>query len=368
MQLGVFLDIDGVLTDEPINMQLGRMLNVDAELKEIEDNFNKGYYDNTKFNQKFIPLFNKAKFNDKFVEEHYDDLQMRLSYEDLIKACPDTHLVSSGPSYFVDVLAERHNIPKERVLCSRYSFDDKGLLRRCTRAVSPAVKGNYVRKRVSDERYTVTVGVGDNPVLDIPFLSHCKIKILTGGLVADYLYAREIQPIIDVIQLLQSTGNSQHTKDQEFSEALAKLHKVSGAEKNVFIMTPFREKSDARYRELIRSIKDELEINGYKGWVASDLTLVPQLWDNVRAFMIGCPFAIAVFTQDGGGAASYNPNVAVELGFMLSRYKETLLLKDKETPELFTDLTGFLNEEFDLENAEKTVRPIVKRWVESNLS
>jgi len=69
--------------------------------------------------------------------------------------------------------------------------------------------------------------------------------------------------------------------------------------------------------------------------------------------------------QEQNRRASFNPSVAVELGFMLSRRKPVLLLKDCRLDGLFTDITGFLHKEFDIESAESTVRPAVRQWLES---
>jgi hypothetical protein len=137
-------------------------------------------------------------------------------------------------------------------------------------------------------------------------------------------------------------------------------------------MSPFR--NNARYREAIHSIREALEEVGLRGWLASDRKLEPQLWDNVQVFLIGCRAGIAVFTHDAiedkqraSKQAVFNPNVSIEVGYMLSRKKPVLLLKDKNLAGLPSDIVGSLYDDFDLESPVDSIRHAVHRWVEHAL-
>ncbi|MCA8949285.1 MAG: nucleotide-binding protein [Planctomycetes bacterium] len=367
MRLGVFLDVDGVLTEEAVNMQIAKHLGVADELQVLEEQFGSGAITNNEFNREFIPLFRRAGFKEEFCRENFDKIRTRMRFQELLLAGDDIALVSSGPSYYLDVLGEKFGIKPENILCSRYSFDGDGLLTRCDSAVSGVHKGHWVQQRV--KHYDLTLGVGDNVEHDVPFLAHCSIKIFMGsrGLL-DYLNAREIQPILDVVRAVRSGLDWQDRLDGDLSADVAKLRDLVKGEKSVFIMTPYREEN-AEYRELLRTIQHELAVHGFKGHLAKDFTIHPELWRNVRAFMGACSYGIAIFTPDdrvtGHENDVHNPNVAAELGYMLSRSKPVLLLKEKRIKKLFTDFGGFVTNEFDLKNAEATVRPLIREWSRS---
>jgi hypothetical protein len=144
------------------------------------------------------------------------------------------------------------------------------------------------------------------------------------------------------------------------------LLRESPYEQNVFVMMPFRQDRDERYENIERIIKNELRKAGYKGWLASDRNLAPQLWDNVSAFLLACKYGVAVFTRlemDNRIQEEFNPNVSLELGFLLSRGKKVLILKDAALSKLHTDLVGHLYSEFDLNQVNRQVPKIIRKWV-----
>ncbi len=77
--------------------------------------------------------------------------------------------------------------------------------------------------------------------------------------------------------------------------------------------------------------------------------------------MRACKYGVAVFEQ--AFKKDFNPNVSLELGFMLSRGRRVLLLKEKQLKALPTDVVGKLYQEFDIGKPE-TICKIVDKWVE----
>jgi len=73
-----------------------------------------------------------------------------------------------------------------------------------------------------------------------------------------YVSVREIEPLVGLIRKIQRSGAgvTQVKVEEVYKSGVERLLKLSPYNKNVFIMTPFRD--DARYREQIRIIKDEL--------------------------------------------------------------------------------------------------------------
>lgn len=365
MKVGLFLDVDGVLTDKAINLQYAQLLGIQPNLVELEKKFANREITNDEFNATFIPLFRQAGFTQKFAVDNFKNIQMRTNSDDLLKAAPDTFLVTSGPSYFIDRLAKDKEISPDRVLCSRYEFDEHDLLCRCTRTVTSAMKGSFVQSRVRD--FDVAIGVGDTEQ-DFEFLGHCNVRVLMGGNRLEYFTVRELQPVVDVVTKFRS---SPATMDERYRTTVSKLHRESPYDKNVFIVTPFR--YGAGYRESIRLIRETLSAMGLRGWTADERALDPQLWESVQGYLIGCKAGIAVFTHDdkvgedkAAGPAVFNPNVSIEVGYLLSRQKPVLLLKDKRLARLPTDMVGFLYDDFDLENAPESIPKAVRKWVEQS--
>lgn len=371
MKIGLFIDVDGVLTEEPVNLQIARILGVEKELIEIEQKFAKGIISNDEFNREFVPLFRKANFSQKLLVDNFNNIHMRIGYEKLLSIVEDTYVLSSGPSYFVEFLKEKFNFPADRVLCSRYEFCKRGILLKCVDAVSSMKKADWVRPLVRD--YDIVIGIGDKPEQDSAFLSHCDIRILMDEFRIGYLSVREIEPVINLIKNMSEIVHRPETAIYDKFEAcrsgIKRLLQNSSYEKNVFIITPFRE--DARYREMVRTIKDELAKSGLRAWIASEMRLDKNLWTNVQCFMLGCKYGIAIFTRTEERSGDviqvrkniYNPNISIEAGFMLSRGKEVLLLKDKQIDKLPTDIVGSLYEDFDLDDAERSIRAVLSEWV-----
>lgn len=86
-----------------------------------------------------------------------------------------------------------------------------------------------------------------------------------------------------------------------------------------------------------------------------------ELWENVKAYMDACSMGIAVFDQMDDD--DINPNVSLELGYMIARQRTLLLLKEKRIKSLPTDICGRLYREFDCFHIESTVRSATYRWL-----
>jgi len=77
--------------------------------------------------------------------------------------------------------------------------------------------------------------------------------------------------------------------------------------------------------------------------------------------MYGCHFGIAVF--DRIEADDFNPNVALEVGYMLALNKSVCLLKDRTLKALHADLVGRLYRHFDPQNILNTIPTELSKWM-----
>jgi protein-tyrosine-phosphatase len=129
---------------------------------------------------------------------------------------------------------------------------------------------------------------------------------------------------------------------------------------NAFLMMRFAEQgSEDPIVNVIRAAFARYAIDVLR---ADDRAFCDSLWDNVRAYMEASDFGVAVFDQ--AAAAHFNPNVSLELGYMLALAKRVLLLKERSLPRLHSDLVGHLYKEFDHDQLELTVTRAVTSWLQ----
>lgn len=130
-------------------------------------------------------------------------------------------------------------------------------------------------------------------------------------------------------------------------------------DRNVFVI--MRYAPGAPFDEIESAIKDTLADYHFIPVLARDLALDPELWHNVRFCMDHCRYAIALFERIQ--QPDYNPNVTLELGYMLALGRPCLILKDTSLPTLHTDIIGRLYLPFDTYKASQTIRHAIETWL-----
>lgn len=130
-------------------------------------------------------------------------------------------------------------------------------------------------------------------------------------------------------------------------------------EKNVFVMMRFME--SAQHTEIMSALEETLHPHGLNVLRADRKDFTGELWSNVCVYMLGCKYGIAVFEEIHH--REFNPNIALELGFMMAHGKRVLLLKDKDMPHMPKDVMGKLYKEFNTYDIAGTVPPQLRRWL-----
>jgi hypothetical protein len=133
-------------------------------------------------------------------------------------------------------------------------------------------------------------------------------------------------------------------------------------EKNIFIMTRLvtgnrlLEELDGELRSILRSY-------GLDPVRADDKMYMRDrnLWNNICVYMVCCRYGIAIL--EDRVTDEFNPNVAIEYGFMRALNKPTLLLADVGFRNLRADIIGTLREHFDITNIKGTVKEPVEKWL-----
>lgn len=132
---------------------------------------------------------------------------------------------------------------------------------------------------------------------------------------------------------------------------------------NVFVMMRFL--ASDRLDETHEALKDVLARRGFYAVRADDRDYTGELWSNIEVYMTCCHYGIAVFEDIE--KRDFNPNVSLELGYMLGRRRRCLILKEQRLPDLPADVVHRLYKPFDMFNITASVSREVTRWVDVDL-
>lgn len=176
MATGLFLDVDNTLTQEHIQHAYARVLGCEDEYLELEQEFQREQ-NSDRFGRKLVELFAKKGFTKATALQYFDEVELAPWADDILRLDVDRFLVSAGPSYYVEELAQRYKIPAQNVLCSKYFFDQRTkIISRCLPS-SEATKSRFVQERA--DQFKVSIGVGDSVSQDGPFIVNCRLSVLT---------------------------------------------------------------------------------------------------------------------------------------------------------------------------------------------
>lgn len=161
----------------------------------------------------------------------------------------------------------------------------------------------------------------------------------------------------------------QKTQSKISDEAVALPEIASGLErfrtdyplgtKTAFIIMQFG--ITKPHSEVVTCIRDTLAAHGTVALRADDKEYMDDLFTNIKTYMHACDFGIAVFdriTED-----DFNPNVSLEVGYMMGMRKDVLLLKDRTLRNLHTDLAGKLYKPFDTTDVQGTMPEQIRKWL-----
>ncbi|MFD5720184.1 hypothetical protein [Streptomyces sp. NPDC127036] len=133
-------------------------------------------------------------------------------------------------------------------------------------------------------------------------------------------------------------------------------------DKNVFLMTRF-DSSSRPLVELDVELRRVLRAAGYNPVRADDKVYATDrnLWNNVCIYMLCCMQGVAIL--EDRAKDEFNPNVALEYGFMRALNRNVLLFADVGFRNLRADIIGTLREQFDITDISATVGPSLERWI-----
>ena len=120
---------------------------------------------------------------------------------------------------------------------------------------------------------------------------------------------------------------------------------------------------DSQLDETWSALQANLDAKGLKALRADMKTYgdARQLWDNLITYMHGCKFGIAVL--EDRSANEFNPNVALEYGFMRALGKQVLLLKERRFERIRADILGSVWIGFDMSDVALSLKAAIDKWL-----
>jgi hypothetical protein len=126
-----------------------------------------------------------------------------------------------------------------------------------------------------------------------------------------------------------------------------------------FIIMQF---SDSKaHQDILSAIRSTLNRFGIAGLRADEKEYSDELFPNIRTYMHGCGFGIAVFERILKD--DFNPNISLEVGYMSALGKPVCFLKDRTLEALHTDIVGKLYRDFDPQDAAGTIPIQLEAWL-----
>jgi hypothetical protein len=147
----------------------------------------------------------------------------------------------------------------------------------------------------------------------------------------------------------------------EITESLARFRQdFPDPNRLAFVMMQFG--STTAHSKILTGIRNALEPHGMTALRADDKEYHDDLYFNILTYIYGARFGIAVFERIQ--EENFNPNVSLEVGYMLGLRKSVCFLKDKTLRTLHTDLVGKLYRAFDPLDPESSIPNELFTWMD----
>lgn len=143
-----------------------------------------------------------------------------------------------------------------------------------------------------------------------------------------------------------------------------RIHRLEASfDTNVFVMMRYRE--DSKFYEIEASIRSMLTTFGLQTRLAKDAALHDDLWENIMLYMKNSKYGLVVFEELE--EREFNPNISIELGYMLALDRRCLVLKDRRMRSLPTDICGKIYRAFDPYHIRDSLEDQILRWCRDDL-
>jgi nucleoside 2-deoxyribosyltransferase len=150
-------------------------------------------------------------------------------------------------------------------------------------------------------------------------------------------------------------------KLREFEEAVLALREDAGGNQIAFLMMPFS--ASSAIEAVHQYVRHALRKYGVVTVRADDKAYSEDLWENIRVYLHAADFGVVIYEQID--TSNYNPDVSIEVGYMMALRTPICLLKEKRLPRLPTDIVGRLYYEFDIFDPKNSISAAIEKWAAS---
>jgi hypothetical protein len=146
----------------------------------------------------------------------------------------------------------------------------------------------------------------------------------------------------------------------EISESLERFRKDHpDPSKVAFVMMRFGQ--TPAHNNIVAGIQAALASSDIVSVRADEKEYHEDLFQNIQTYIYGCAFGVAVFERLE--EENFNPNVSLEVGYMMALKKPICLLKDRTLKTLHTDLIGKLYRVFDPQDPSGSISVELSKWL-----
>lgn len=216
-----------------------------------------------------------------------------------------------------------------------------------------------VRLRLFKEKRTPNIGLILPPdeFVHVAVDFTTKTLFFTGHTTTEARCYALFELVTSDISLIAAALPTEHQYLEPFLRKFYQDHPVF--ERNIFLIMRFQ--GEAPFQDIVATIRDECAKRHLNVVRADDKEYTDDLWDNVMTYMYGCSAAIAIF--DEINYREYNPNVALEVGFLLGKGKRVLLLKDQALRVMPADLVRKIYRSFNTYAPRETIPSQITKWL-----
>ena len=186
-----------------------------------------------------------------------------------------------------------------------------------------------------------------------------KAKSISDNQVEDYS-KQYVESVLQASKQSEKKVSDQAISVPELAKYIESFRNdYPASQKTAFIIMQFG--NTKVHDSLVEVIKNTLTKHNIVGLRADDKEYADELFANIRTYMHCADFGISIFervTED-----NFNPNVSLEVGYMMGLGKSVCLLKDQTLKNLHTDLIGKLYKPFDPLDVEKTLPNQLEKWL-----
>lgn len=149
------------------------------------------------------------------------------------------------------------------------------------------------------------------------------------------------------------------TSMHDIPKEIERFREEFKGKKTAFIIMQFSKTKS--HSQIVSSIVNSLAKHGIIAIRADYKEYSDDLFNNIKVYMHGCDFGIGVFERIDSD--DFNPNVSIEVGYMMGLPKRVCFLKDKTLKELPSDLTGKLYKPFDPQDIPGSIPEQLEKWL-----